>query len=427
MSTPLEPPSSAAPPAPQQPRRRRLRWVWIAGLSVLALAVGLGLFAWYWVRSGRVNTYVANQIVTALKEYGIRAEVGGFEIGRGLRTAALRDLKLYNQQTGQLIATVDRAVVTIEVRDRFALRLKREVAIQELQVSGLNLYATFDAAGRSNFDGVHLPPPRADQFITFDTSALVASLGDSALHYKDERLKLEGRLGNLKAQAQPLKDTDPAAVRAEVSSTEGQLKLEGREASVTGLKLNASASNTGAQIDSFELSSDLATLNASGKVENFQAPRYDLQAKARVFLDEATRLFAPDVALKGEANFDGQVAGEGANYRVTGGLTSDELIAAGVRVRGVEARDVKLEPKDAGLSFSSPLARAGAVAGSGFTATGVSISGVNGTTSFGDAARTEIKAAQASAASTPKRARSTARRCATSPRRSAMRRACAAI
>jgi hypothetical protein len=242
MNTPTEP-STPTPPAETPSPRRPRRWLLIGGLSVLALLIGLGLLAWYWVRSGRVNSYVADQIVAALKEYGIRAEVGGFEIGRGLRTAAVRDVKLYNQQTGQLIATLDRAVVTIEIRERYALRLSREIAINELEVSGLNLHAEFDEQGRSNFDGVRQPPPRAEQRITFDTSSLVASLGQSALHYKDARYKLQADLGNLKAQAQTVAGDNPG-VKLTLNSTEGRVVIEGREARVNGLEIAARATQS---------------------------------------------------------------------------------------------------------------------------------------------------------------------------------------
>lgn len=394
MSTPpdLPAPNEQTPPT-AAPRQHR--WLLVVGLSVLVLLIFAALFAWYWVRSGRVNRYAADQIVTALGEYGIRAEIGGFEIGRGLRTATLRNVKLYNQQTGQLIATLKRVTVTIQVREPYALRLRREVVFQELQASGLRLYVNIDEQGRSNFLGVHQAPPRAPSRITFDTSSLVASLGQSVLYYKNNRLNLAAEFGELKAQVRPLAGSNPPVVNFTLNSTGGRVTLEGREVSVKGLDLAARASEHGAEIERFGLSSDVADVNASGRVDNFQSPRYRFDTQARVVLDEAARLFAPGTGLSGEAAFKGQITGENANYRIVGHLGSDDLRSGGVRVRGAEAQDVTLEPQGDSVRFTARLARAQAVANSGFNASDATVTAVNGTLSGG---RTEIKADRATLA-----------------------------
>lgn len=395
MSTPIEPPEPTPPPTtPTTPTKKR-HWLLIGSAIFLVLLIGLGLYSWYWVKSGRVNTYVSSQIVTALKEYGVRADVGGFEIGRGLKTATLRNVKLYNQQTGQLLATIDRAVVTIQVVQPFALSLSREVIIQEIATTGLNLYAEFDEQGRSNFYGIHQAPPRAPSRITFDTSSLIASIGESVLHYKDDQLKLQGQLGNLKGQAQPIKGSNPPEVQLTLNSTGGQLSFEGRQATIQGLDFSGRASQESATIDRFGLTSEIASLDAKGSVNDFKSLRYQIETKARIAVDKAAQFFAPDVAMRGEANFDGQLTGEGANYALNGQLKSNDLTASGFRVRDAEIQDVKLEPKDGTLNFSSRLVRASNVSGNEINASGLSLNALNGTFRNG---RTELKASQAAVA-----------------------------
>src|SRR5438093_6486494 len=101
----------------ETPRKQNYRKiVLIASLSLLSLIVLLGLSGWFYVRSGRVNIYIGEQVKSALSEYGVRAEFGGFELAWGVRTARLRDVKLYNQQNGQLIVTIDRAELVTEVK-----------------------------------------------------------------------------------------------------------------------------------------------------------------------------------------------------------------------------------------------------------------------------------------------------------------------
>ena len=100
------------------------RWYFWVGLGGVALLITIFAFGWYYYRSGKINQYVATQIEAALQEYGVRAEIGGFEISSGIRSATLRNVKLYNQATGQLLGTIDRAVVEIKITDLYALNLE---------------------------------------------------------------------------------------------------------------------------------------------------------------------------------------------------------------------------------------------------------------------------------------------------------------
>src|SRR5215813_7886677 len=91
---------------PWYARRKRLFWIAFSVFSLLAFVVLAGLL---YVRTGRLNRYISSQVVEALSAYGLRVEIGNFNISWGLQTAKIGDIKIYNQQTGQLIATVDRA------------------------------------------------------------------------------------------------------------------------------------------------------------------------------------------------------------------------------------------------------------------------------------------------------------------------------
>ena len=93
-------------PSIQRPgyaRRKRLLWI---GFSVFSLLVLITLAGLLYVRTGRLNRYISSQVVEALSEYGLRVEIGNFNISWGFQTAKIGDIKIYNQQTGQLIATM---------------------------------------------------------------------------------------------------------------------------------------------------------------------------------------------------------------------------------------------------------------------------------------------------------------------------------
>src|SRR5262249_23269998 len=89
------------------------------GLGLLLLITILFLVSLYYIRSGRINRYITNQVVEALGEYGLRTEIGNFDIAWGIRTAKIRNIKIYNQQTGQLIATVEQAEMVVQINEPF--------------------------------------------------------------------------------------------------------------------------------------------------------------------------------------------------------------------------------------------------------------------------------------------------------------------
>src|SRR5690349_6353448 len=98
-------PNGTPPPVVRRSHRRRYL---IIGLSALSLVILVLLAGLIYVCTGRRDKFIASEVLTALKEYGVRTEIGGFELSWKLRTATLRDVKFYNAKTGDLIGNVDR-------------------------------------------------------------------------------------------------------------------------------------------------------------------------------------------------------------------------------------------------------------------------------------------------------------------------------
>src|SRR5262245_65418297 len=90
-------------------------------LGLLFLITFLLLAGLYIVISGKLNRYIANQVVETLGEYGLRTEIGDFEIAWRRGIAKISDAKVYNQQTGQLIATIEQAEMSARIPDLYAL------------------------------------------------------------------------------------------------------------------------------------------------------------------------------------------------------------------------------------------------------------------------------------------------------------------
>src|SRR5262245_10600289 len=133
------------PPRPRRFTRRRL--FKYSALGLIALAVIAALIALLYLRSEKFNRYIAIEIEKALEAYGLRAEIEKVEPEFGSGAVTLRDLRLFNRQTGQLIATRGRASASFTIRDRFAFRLRREIVLDSLDIDAVDLWVVFDELG----------------------------------------------------------------------------------------------------------------------------------------------------------------------------------------------------------------------------------------------------------------------------------------
>ncbi len=353
------------------------RWYFWVGLSGILLLAAVALSAWFYYRSGKINQYVARQIEMALQEYGIRAEVGGFEIGRGIRSATLRNVKFYNQATGQLIGTLDRAVVELSITDLYALNLRRNVVFQSLEVENLDLTIEVDENGKSNLDGLHQAPPRAPSRITFDVNSLVGELKNGKLHFNDKQHQIKAEMPELQATFQPSKELGFASVATKFTALNNRITYEGREATVSKIDFDGNALEIGAEINQVSINSQFGDLTASGRLNDWQALRYQLDTKLRAELDELARFASPATKVNGVAEFTGKITGEGKNYQINGDVNSPDLTVAGLHFREAKINQIKLAPKDDKILLSTQQASIQSVAGREFQASAISVPGIN--------------------------------------------------
>src|SRR5262245_50660211 len=172
-------------PTPQErtpSETKRPRWLKRIAISLICLILLAGFASitlWFYLRSDSFNRYVADRVKAKLLEFGLRGEIGDFGISLDAHAARMKDLKIYNQQSGQLIATVKSLEITLKIRDLYALKLSREVALEELSLAGTELFIEIDEQGRTNLDGVRNNPPKSET-ITFDTNRFLSSLEGGA-------------------------------------------------------------------------------------------------------------------------------------------------------------------------------------------------------------------------------------------------------
>ncbi len=317
-----------------QPKRKRWRKRLVIVMLCLVLLVGAaGIGAWFWLRSESFNRFVAEQIKTKLTEFGLRGEIGSFGFAWDAQTARLKDLKIYNGQTGQLIASVKSIEVRTEIQDLYALKLNREVTLKQLLIDGAEVFIEIDEQGVSNLIGLREAPPKS-QTIKFDSTQLLTTLTDGAFHFKDRQHKVETDLSNLKINAQPQKE-NPETFRLHLETDEGRAAMEGRETIINKLDLTAQASAKGVDIDQLKLDSGLGEVAAKGKLEDFQSLRYGFDLQSGVKLAELANFAFPETEMRGLANVSGRLEGERANYKFTGGLSTNDLTVKNTKLRGI--------------------------------------------------------------------------------------------
>ena len=370
MSRTPEPPA----PKPGWPKRHK-RLVTIGGVALLVVLI-IVAGSLYYIRSGKLDLFILTQVQSALTQYGVRAEFGGLEVSWGVRTAKARDVSLYNLETGQLIATLDSAELVVEIPNPFAVSLRRDIIFKRVSLENLQLYVGLDGEGKTNFTALHNAPPSAPGRIRFDFSSLVASLTSGTLHIDDQAHQIVGTLENLRGDAQPL--PDGSAVNLQFKLGPSRLSYEGRDTGIDNLELSARINDTAATVEQFTLQSPLGEIKSSGQVQDFSNPRYNADIQARVALLETARVLAPELSLQGSAALNGRINGEGAKYKITGGVTSDDLSAFGERVRGASIDDIQVESDGRRITFSSSRARAGGAAIQGYHLTSVAANYISG-------------------------------------------------
>ncbi len=341
-------------------RPNRLKRVLFA-IAAATLIVGTLVFAaWVYIRSENFNNYVAREIKSKLREFGLRAEIGNFGISWDTQTARLRDLKIYNERTGRLVATVERLDTLIEFGDPLALEASREVVIKKVEVGGADFYYEIDSQGRTNLDGVRYVAPKSEA-ITLDTTRTILELSESAIHFKDLSRQIEADVRETWGAAQP-QPNNPNVVNLQFESAAGRVSYAGRESRLDKLDLTARVSKDGVEVEGLSLESNVAKIKAKGRIENWAAPRYGFDFDSRVKLDEASRALAlgrsdKEGALKGDAAISGRIEGEGANYTFKGGASCAEGSIANIKLS-----DAKLPFSGAGkgdrIAFASDQIRA---------------------------------------------------------------------
>src|SRR2546423_2755805 len=316
------PPSDRPASSPPTARRRRFitrRNTIIAAIGLVCAVIALLLVGLIAYRLGYVDRYIAGQIKNALSNYGIRAEIRDFHTSFSPRTVELLGVELYDAKSGEKLGKVDRILATVRIEDLYAINLRRNINLKDLQIEGLELWANFDAEGRSNFRNIHIPPPEPNQHILFAYSTAHVELKNSQVHYGDVLHSLSGEGRNLRATIQPDDPNAPSSSWMNTvvfSSTNSTFVYDGRHINDIDIEARGRVNQIRSEFQDLTLRYPIAETHLQGVMGDWRNLRYTLNVTSTVDLTQASDILQTGTTLRGAGNFVGTVMGDGVHDQI---------------------------------------------------------------------------------------------------------------
>ncbi|MGH9915497.1 MAG: hypothetical protein ACRD63_09455, partial [Pyrinomonadaceae bacterium] len=166
-------------------------------------------------------------------------------------------------------------------------------------------------------------------------------LADGELSYNDLLHKLAGEASDIHAfvdaKPQQLAPTDHF-LHINLGFSNGTFTYDGRRVENISLTARGATTATGADLEELNLASPVAKTRLSGKMEDWQALRYNMKFETMLDLTQVGSLLQPGVALSGAGRISGTITGEGAKYGIDAQLDADSLAADNLRLQGVNFR-----------------------------------------------------------------------------------------
>jgi translocation and assembly module TamB len=347
----------------------------IAAASLLGLVLLFIAAIFFYIRTGRLDLLLRDQIVAELDDAGIRAELDKSTLDLSGYSVSLEGLRMFVKKTGKELGEIERLTARFSV----VSYLNQELNITDVEVVNPRFNLEIDEKGELNLDPLLNQPRRKPEEPKGPISFLTAAyrIEGGKLHLVDKQRNVVADLNGISARLTP---ADPGALREELNHAL-QLTVAGGDASYEGRKIDklraevaARLTQSNAQVDKFELHSDLGKLSLTGKVDSFSPIKYessDLHLEADA--EQVARVFAPGTAVRGNVVVSARVNGTGADYHAAGSLESGGLVLDGVRLAGLKVKS-DVHGKGSEYDATGELA-SGSIQGRGFQVGSLSIGG----------------------------------------------------
>ncbi|MGI9035410.1 MAG: hypothetical protein ACR2GD_05160 [Pyrinomonadaceae bacterium] len=328
------------PNAPAPRRSFFTRRNFFAAFAVLALLVALlGVGSYLFIRFGYLDNYIKTQFVTKMDEIGVNFSADVFRTTLSPLSLELKNATFNDKITGEKLFRIDSAKIGLTITDLYSWQLSRDLRVDSTAIDGAEVWVKFDKDGNSNFSNLNFVEEKQSGYINLNYTSANFSLANGIIHFGDVQHKIEANAKNVRLAVTPENPSAPddqKRYKYDLASDGSNFIYDEKKVEPIDIESQGIIYREGAEVTQLKLNSPVASSTLSGNVEGWQDLRYNFKIDSTVDLMQAATIFPNDTALRGVGTFNGTVAGEGAKYKIVGAISSDELSAAGVRLKGLQ-------------------------------------------------------------------------------------------
>jgi len=109
---------------------------------------------------------------------------------------------------------VRNAHLSMKVQDLYSWQLSRDISIDTTDISGAEVWVTFDQNGRSNFSNLHFVENEPGTRVNFKYQSINFALKDTVVHFGDLSRRISGDAKNVVFLLEPVDYTVPECGQA---------------------------------------------------------------------------------------------------------------------------------------------------------------------------------------------------------------------
>ncbi len=291
-------------------------------------------------RGGVFDTYLRERFRERMAEMGIVFDAERFQVTASPLGLELRNATFVDKLTGEKLFAVREAHLAMTVQDLYSLQLRRDISIDTTEIAGAEVWVKFDQNGKSNWSNLKFVEQEPGAAVNFRYESIRFSLTDSVIHLGDLSRKISGNANNVMFDLEPDVPVPPGETasrryRFKVASKDSNFTYDEKSVEKIDVRASGVADNTGADITNLDLTTPIGASTLSGKLVDWEHPKYDLDIQTSVDMTQASSIFLPATPITGVGNFKGKVSGQGETYNIQGEADSEALRAGGVYLKAL--------------------------------------------------------------------------------------------
>lgn len=336
-----EPQETSIEETPPAPKRRRVftrKSVGISAGALTVLLVLLTILVIVFYRYGVFDNYVKTQFVNKMAQIGIVFDADVFRVTVAPLQLELQNATFNDKISGEKLFFIRNAKIDLTVENLYSWQLTRDIKVDATEIYGAEVWVKFDENGKSNFSNLNFVEDKEGTRVNFKYDSVRFSLREGLVHFGDVEHKISADAKNLNFFLEPTTYAVPDEQKRynfDISSTESVFVYDEHPVEPVDIRAKGIADDKGAEISEFKLTTPMGESTLTGKLTDWEKLQYDLNVSSTIDLTQTSNLLPIGTALRGIANFNGKVSGEGENYRIEGQADSEALEAFGIYLKAL--------------------------------------------------------------------------------------------